>query len=178
MMVLPIQGLPGGKKGKKNKGGKKAKGGKGGGAGQGDVQVNLIVDPEAFGRRDDESDDEEEDEEWDDSIPGQYDSGSARKKRRRARRRGVFAGLAMEEEWKGARAWAKKLAIVDGVGLVLWGAAFVFIMIGKRCPSGGFEGWYVLCSIFSSEPTDQRCLGAMHIMFPLPLRVFCAFCLA
>lgn len=138
-MVLPVQGLPGGKKAKKHKDAKKGKGG----GGQGDVQVNLIVDPEAFGRRDDDSDDDD-DEEWHDSVPGSYESGSARKKRKRARRRSVFAGLAMEEDWKRGRAWVKKLALVDGVGVALWGALFVFILIGKRCPSGGFEGWYVL----------------------------------
>ena len=41
-MVLPVQGLPGGKPHKKGKKGK--------GAQQGGVQVNLIVDPSMFGR--------------------------------------------------------------------------------------------------------------------------------
>ncbi|KAF5381108.1 hypothetical protein D9615_004130 [Tricholomella constricta] len=134
MMVLPVQGLPGGKKGKKQ-GGKKGKGPNG--SGQGDVQVNLIVDPEVFGRREEESD-EEDDGEWGESIPGSYGSG---RKKRKPRRRSVFAGLAMEESWKRARGWAKKLAVFDVVGLILWGAAFVFVLIGKRCPSGGFDGW-------------------------------------
>ncbi|KAF9469264.1 hypothetical protein BDZ94DRAFT_1152261 [Collybia nuda] len=136
MMVLPVQGIPGGKKGKKPKGERKGNGRDT----QGDVQVNLIVDPGMFGRRDDESD-EDEDEEWESSFPSSYETGPARKQRRRAHRRSVFAGLAMEEEWKRARAWAKKLALVDGVGMILWGAVFVFILIGKRCPSGSFEGW-------------------------------------
>lgn len=140
-MVLPVQGLPGGKKGPKKKGGKKGKRGQHGG-GAGDVQVNLIVDPTAFERREEE--DSEEDGEWGESIPGGYGTG----KRRRPRRRSVFAGLAMEEDWKRARGWAKKLAIIDVVGLVLWGAAFVFILIGKRCPSGGFEGWCVSVTFF------------------------------
>lgn len=146
-MVLPVQGH-GGKKGKNHKGGKRGKGGHG----QGDVQVNLIVDPEAFGRRDEESDDDD-DEEWEGSVPGSYDS---RKKRKRARRRSVFAGLAMEEDWKRARGWAKKLAIVDSVGVALWGAVFVFILIGKRCPSGGFDGWYCLCFPFLTPKTDHH----------------------
>ncbi|GLB34761.1 hypothetical protein LshimejAT787_0203260 [Lyophyllum shimeji] len=133
MMVLPVQGLPGGKKGKK----KGAKKGNGPHAGQGDVQVNLIVDPQVFGRREDEESEEDE-REWGESIPGSYDTA---RKRRRPRRRGIFAGLAMEEQWKQARGWAKKLAFVDVAGLVLWGATFIFILIGKRCPSGGFEGW-------------------------------------
>ncbi|KAF8077754.1 hypothetical protein FPV67DRAFT_1462886 [Lyophyllum atratum] len=134
MMVLPVQGLPGGKKGKKKKGKNK---GKGQNMGQGDVQVNLIMDPEVFGRREEEES-EEDDEEWGEGISGSYGTG---RKKRRPRRRGVFAGLAMEENWKRARAWAKKIAFVDVAGLILWGAAFVFILIGKRCPSGGFEGW-------------------------------------
>ncbi|RDB21069.1 hypothetical protein Hypma_011803 [Hypsizygus marmoreus] len=136
MMVLPVHRLPGGKKTKKNKGGKKGKGGKGG-DGQGDVQVNLIVDPNVFGRREEEDSEDEDGGDLDGSIPGAYGTS----KKRKPRRRSVFAGLAMEENWKRARGWAKKLAAIDVAGLVLWGAAFVFIMIGKRCPSGGFDGW-------------------------------------
>lgn len=140
MMVLPVQGLPGGKK-TKNKGGR---GKKGQGSVAGDVQVNLIVDPSAFGQREEESD-ENDDGEWNDSATGVYESasGAGRKRRRRARRRSVFAGLAMEEEWKRARSWLKKIAVFDVLGALLWGAAFVLILLGKRCPSGGFEGWYV-----------------------------------
>lgn len=109
----------------------------------GDVQVNLIVDPHAFGggQREEEESDEEAD--WDRSIPGGYGDGpgSSRRPRRRPKRRGVFAGLAMEEDWKRARSWAKKIAFVDVAGIIVWGGVFVFILIGKRCPSGGFEGW-------------------------------------
>jgi len=158
MMVLPVQGMPGGKKAKKGQGDKKGKKGKGGGGGgMGDVQVNLIVDPHAFGRREEEeSDDGVDGDDWDGSVPGAYDAGSASAKRKRKRpRRSVFAGLAMEEEWKKARAWAKKVALFDAVGMVLWGAAFVFILIGKRCPSGGFEGWYVGLS----SPFVPLCFG-------------------
>ncbi|KAG5651107.1 hypothetical protein H0H81_009838 [Sphagnurus paluster] len=130
MMVLPVEGLPGGKKGKR-------KAARGKVAGQGDLQVNLIMDPDAFERAEEHSEDDN-DRGWDGSIPGSYGSP---KKRRRPRRRSVFAGLAMEESWKRARSWAKKLAFVDVLGLLLWGATFVFILIGKRCPSGGFDGW-------------------------------------
>ncbi|KAJ7905667.1 hypothetical protein B0H14DRAFT_2661089 [Mycena olivaceomarginata] len=129
MMVLP--------KAKKPKGGKKGKKGKEGMPG--DVQVNLIVDPNAFGRPNDDDDDTDEDEE--DSFPGSFDPEAARRKRKRAKRRSVFAGLAMEEDWKRARSWAKKITAVDVLGIILWGAVFIFIVIGKRCPSGGFEGW-------------------------------------
>ncbi|KAJ6525606.1 hypothetical protein B0H19DRAFT_1042337 [Mycena capillaripes] len=134
MMVLPVSGLPGGKK-NKAKGGKKGKEGM-----PGDVQVNLIVDPNAFGRPQDEDDDTDEDDEAG-SVPGSFDPAAARRKRKRAKRRSVFVGLAMEEDWKRARSWAKKITAVDVLGLVLWGATFIFILIGKRCPSGGFDGW-------------------------------------
>ncbi|KAK7020491.1 hypothetical protein R3P38DRAFT_2969778 [Favolaschia claudopus] len=137
MMVLPVSGLPGGKKPKKAKGGKKGKKGRDGMPG--DVQVNLIVDPNAFGRPNDDDDDTDDDEEG--SVPGAFDPAAARRKRKRAKRRSVFAGLAMEEDWKRARSWAKKITVVDSLGLVLWGATFIFILIGKRCPSGAFQGW-------------------------------------
>ncbi|KAG6814590.1 hypothetical protein H0H92_000119 [Tricholoma furcatifolium] len=136
MMVLPIQGLTNGKKGQKSKTGKKQQAANGG-----DVQVNLIVDPEAFGRHeDDNSEEEEDDDDWNGSIPGGYNSGR-KKRRRRPRRRGVLAGLAMEQKWKVARAWLKRLTILDIALLFAWGAVFVFILIGKRCPIGGYDGW-------------------------------------
>ncbi|KAJ7087891.1 hypothetical protein C8R44DRAFT_721119 [Mycena epipterygia] len=140
MMVLPVSGLPGGKKNKAKGGGKKGK--KGGNGMPGDVQVNLIVDPNAFGGgRQDEDEDTDEDDDETGSVPGSFDPASARRKRKRAKRRSVFAGLAMEEDWKRARSWAKKITAVDVFGIILWGATFIFILIGKRCPSGGFEGW-------------------------------------
>ncbi|KAG6851309.1 hypothetical protein H0H93_011745 [Arthromyces matolae] len=124
MMVLPIQHLPGGKKAKDKKNGKKGQ------PANGDVQVNVIVDPEAFGNHRDSDDDN------DGTVPGDYKTRS-----HKARRRSVFAGLAMEERWKEARAWARKVAIADAVLIFAWGAMFVFIMIGQRCPIGGFNGW-------------------------------------
>lgn len=150
MMVLPIGG-GGGKKNKKPKTGKKQKG-KWGTPGAQDVQVNLIVDPAAF-QPPEASESESEEDEDADAMPGafgQYDGRQKqewrRKRRRQRRRRGVFEGLAMEEQWRVARAWTKKMAAVNAAGLVCWGAAFVFIMIGKRCPSGGFNGWCVRVS--------------------------------
>ncbi|PPQ91434.1 hypothetical protein CVT25_014322 [Psilocybe cyanescens] len=141
MMVLPVGGDGGGKK--KNK--KNKKGGKKG-VDKGDVQVNLIVDPTMFQPPGGDSSTSESESDDDDGMPGGYDQQAKRKtkekhRRRRRRRRGLLEGLAMEAEWKVARAWAKKLAVLDVAGVVLWGAAFVFIMTGKRCPSGGFNGW-------------------------------------
>ncbi|TCD64148.1 putative lipase atg15 [Steccherinum ochraceum] len=130
MMVLPVQGLPGGKK----KGGKKK------GQPGGDVQVNLIVDPSMFGqsRRDDAEEEDDDDEVM--SVPGTYTTSSARKRKHGPKRRSVFDGLALEAQWKEARKWLKWGMFVDVLSLVLWGAMFVFIMLGKRCPSGQFEG--------------------------------------
>jgi hypothetical protein len=146
MMVLPVQQLPGGAKAKKNKGGKKGK--KGGGEAQG-VQVNLIVDPGMFGKDEESSGDEDGRE----GMPGAYDefgsaygssttrSGHKKGKRKKARRRGIFAGLAMEEQWRVARSALKKLLFFDIVMGVVWASEFVYALIGRRCPAGGFEGW-------------------------------------
>ncbi|KAF8203028.1 hypothetical protein BJ912DRAFT_1037562 [Pholiota molesta] len=129
-----------------------------------DVQVNLIVDPTAFQPPDaseSESDEENEDEEAMPGSYGQYDNLQQKERRKRRnrqrRRRGIFEGLAMEEQWRTARSWAKTVAMVDVAGLVFWGAAFVFIMIGKRCPSGGFNGW---CNAYNVS-TASACLLAV-----------------
>ncbi|KAF9477532.1 hypothetical protein BDN70DRAFT_881102 [Pholiota conissans] len=159
MMVLPV-GQAGDKK-KKPKPGKKGNG-KYGPPGVQDVQVNLIVDPMAF--QPPEASDEEDDEEDEETIPGgygPYDNHKQKERRKRRncqrRRRGVFEGLAMEEQWRLARTWAKKVTMVDVAGLVLWGAAFVFIMTGKKCPSGGFNGW---CNAYNVS-TASACLLAV-----------------
>ena len=134
MMVLPVGGMPG----KKPKKGKKGKG-----PPDGSVQVNLIVDPTMFGR-DPERAHDEEDEEDDDSsaVPGSF-SGASSAARRRAqpRRRGIFAGLAMEEQWKKARKTLKWGVTVDALLMLVWGMEFVLILLGKRCPVGKFLGW-------------------------------------
>jgi len=130
MMVLPIQSIPGKDGGKK----KEVKSGKGNNNGANDVQVNLIVNPEAFKGKDDDSDELDEDGEWSDST-------QTPRKKRRPRRRGIFAGLAMEEDWKRARKWLKISTAIDSFGMVIWGTVFVYILFGKRCPSGGFNGW-------------------------------------
>lgn len=124
MAVLPVHGLQGGKDKKKRKGKK----------GGNDVHVNLIVDPNAFGIDD-------EDRETDDESSSDMDRSPRRRKRRNRARRSVFAGLAMEKEWQGARTWLKKMTAVDILGTVIWGAVFILILLGKRCPSGGYGGW-------------------------------------
>ncbi|KAG9226184.1 hypothetical protein CCMSSC00406_0005095 [Pleurotus cornucopiae] len=163
MMVLPVNQLPSGK-GKKNK--QKGKGGKKGKKGYGppqvqDVQVNLIVDPSALAPPDissSESDSESRDDSYE--FPGGYDSQRRRERNRarakRQKRRSIFTGLAMEEHWLAARKYVKRLAVMDGLLVLLWAAEFVFLLSGvgqtastgedgkevkKGCPSGGFEGW-------------------------------------
>jgi len=141
MMVLPVHGLSGG--GKQKKGGKKRRKGAQG-APPGDVQVNLIVDPTAFGvgqGLDDESDDETADTFGEGSMPGGYGSGHRSRKRRRATRRSLFRGLEMEGQWKLARSSLRRLFFFDLAAFIIWGAEFVFILHGKRCPSGTFNGW-------------------------------------
>ncbi|KAI0780660.1 hypothetical protein BD413DRAFT_8361 [Trametes elegans] len=135
MMVLPVQGLPSGK----HKKGKKSKGPHGEG-----VQVNLIVDPTMFGRNSERGRDDDDDEEDDGSeaLPGSYaGSSNAVRRRRPPRRRGIFAGLAMEEQWRKARKVLKWGTSADVLLMLLWGMEFVIILLGKRCPVGGFEGW-------------------------------------
>jgi hypothetical protein len=136
MMVLPVPGA--------QQNGQKKKGKKGKGGGEG-VQVNLIVDPGMFGGN---MHDEDEDEDLSDttsSAPGTYsNSGRSRGRRRghRHKRRSVFAGLALEAQWKRARKLLKWGMFVDVIMLFVWGAEFVFILLGQRCPAGAFNGWY------------------------------------
>lgn len=134
-MVLPVQGLPGGQPKKKGKKGK--------GAPEGSVQVNLIVDPTMFGRDPERGRDDEEDDEDDGStaIPGSYSGASSAGRRRPPRRRGIFTGLAMEEQWKHARKMLKWGVTVDVLAMLLWGMVFVIILLGKRCPVGDYLGW-------------------------------------
>lgn len=144
MMVLPIQHLPGGNKHKGSKGKKKRK--KGNPGERGDVQVNLIVDPNILGgsRRDrDEEEGEYDDEEhssWMGTNSGRS-SGSNGRRPRGPKRRSIFAGLALEARWKKARRRLKWGMAVDVICFVLWGAEFVIILVGQRCPPGEFEGW-------------------------------------
>lgn len=168
MMVLPVSGMPG-QKHKHNGGGKYKKGKRGMMQPGGDVQVNLIVDPGMFSNRDETDSDEEEETPrgyqeggHDDhrSMPGggyfgdPGGGGNVRKRNKKAKRRSIFAGLAMEAEWKRARSWAKKVAAADVFFTIAWGAVFVVILLGDRCPTGGFEGW---CNAFNVS-TAAACL--------------------
>lgn len=172
MMVLPVSGMPG-QKHKHNGGGKYKKGKRGMMQPGGDVQVNLIVDPGMFSNRDETDSDEEEETPrgyqeggHDDhrSMPGggyfgdPGGGGNVRKRNKKAKRRSIFAGLAMEAEWKRARSWAKKVAAADVFFTIAWGAVFVVILLGDRCPTGGFEGWLVLLGSFFVSSLTQLVL--------------------
>jgi len=175
MMVLPVQGLPGGRN-HKAKGGKGKKG-RGASMPGGDVQVNLIVDPNIFGgsREEDEDENEEEDDNtWDwehDSVPGGWGRSSNgaghKKKRKRARRRSVFVGLAMEEDWKKARGFSKKIMALDIFGMLLWGTVFVIILLGKRCPIGGYGGWCNAYNVSSAAACLLCLLFGVTVFFDI-----------
>lgn len=131
LMVLPVQ-QGNGKKPKK----KKHK--KGMPPPPGDVQVNLIVDPAAFGfpqqpqrsrRRGDYSElSGDGDDEYDD--------------RPAPPRRSMFHGVALEQAWLRARTFTKRLVAFDIVMALLWGGAFVLAtFVGKNCPPGQYAGW-------------------------------------
>ena len=128
LAVLPVQGLPGDKKKKKK--------GKGE---QGSVQVNLIVDPtmlrSALGQ------DDEESAELDDHSTSLSQSQTGRN--RRPKRRSVFEGLALEEQWRAARKELKWMLLMDTIFFFLWAVEFIWILIREKCPPGGFNGWYV-----------------------------------
>lgn len=143
MMVLPVAGA--GKKGKKPKKGKKGDSGAAGG----DVQVNLIMDPGMFGRDTDRDNRDEglsdpDDDDYDNyTIPGSYSQQTSHSRRHKKAkpRRSIFAGFAQENAWREARKSLKRMTWIDVGGSILWGALFVFVLIGKRCPAGQFEGW-------------------------------------
>jgi hypothetical protein len=145
LMVLPVQHLPGGSKHQGSKGEKK-KNKKGRPGGSSDVQVNLIVDPNIFGgsRR---GRDEEEVEEYDEEYSSRQGTNSGRssgtngRRPKGPKRRSVFAGLALEARWEKARKRLKWAMAVDVVCFILWGAQFVVVLAGQRCPPGGFNGW-------------------------------------
>lgn len=117
--------------------------------GGGDVQVNLIVDPGMLQRQQDDRCDEYDQDEYDEnpSVPGTYGQFTPQ---RRTPRRSIFAGLEMENQWRAARGLLKKLMFFDILCVALWGAEFVLILIGQRCPSGGFDGWCTAYNVSSA----------------------------
>jgi hypothetical protein len=129
LAVLPVQGLPGEKAKKKTKG-KKGK------REQGDVQVNLIVDPTIFGslRPDDEGNANP------DELSSSFSQSGASG---RPKRRTIFEGLAIEEEWRAARKELKQMLFLDTVCFFIWSAEFMWILMRERCPPGSFNGWCV-----------------------------------
>ena len=129
LAVLPVQGLPGEKETKKRKG-KKGK------QEQGDVQVNLIVDPTILGSL---RPDDEENANLDELSSSFSQSGASG----RPKRRTIFEGLAIEEEWRAARKELKRMLFLDSVCFFLWSAEFIWILMRERCPPGSFDGWCV-----------------------------------
>lgn len=140
MFVLPVQGYTGQQKKKKPK--------KGQGSQQGDVHINLIIDPRMLQQGDNP-----------DGLDGEDDltsshASTSRTQQSRARRRTVFEGLALEKQWERARLFLKKLFATDILCLIVWGAVFVYVLLGKKCLPGQFDGWCtsyniaIACSCF------------------------------
>ena len=129
--MLPVQGLSGDNNKKKK--GKKGKGE------QGNVQVNLIVDPSMF--RSPLGQDDEESAELDEHSTSLSQGQTGRSGR--PKRRSVFEGLALEEQWRAARKELKWSLLMDAIFFFLWSVEFIWTLIREKCPPGGFNGWYV-----------------------------------
>ncbi len=97
--------------------------------------MNLIVDPTMFsphvGQEDEESVNPDE------GLSSSSQSGLGKQPKRRS----IFEGLALEEQWKLARRELKWMLFYDAAGLILWSVEFVWILVRERCPPGGFDGW-------------------------------------
>ncbi|KAI0306622.1 hypothetical protein B0F90DRAFT_782728 [Multifurca ochricompacta] len=140
LTVLPVQGLPGDKK----------KSGKRGKQEQGNVQVNLIMDPTMFGPHLDQDDGEHTNADEHTSSFSQLGTS------RRLKRRSVFEGLAIEEQWRIARKELQWTLFFDTICFILWFLEFVWILIRERCPPGGFNGW---CSAYNVATAGACLLG-------------------
>ncbi|KAI9509335.1 hypothetical protein F5148DRAFT_1298873 [Russula earlei] len=101
------------------------------------VQVNLIVDPTIFRTT--------------------SSSISQTGTNRRPKRRSVFEGLAIEEQWRAARKELKWKLFLDASCFFLWSVEFIWILIRERCPPGGFNGW---CNAYNVATTGT-CLLAL-----------------
>lgn len=87
--------------------------------GEGDnVQVNIVVDPSMFSPSDPNSDDTT-----------------------RPRQKSMFEKIALETRVRRARRRLKRIMFLDVVMALLWSGVFVWILMGERCPVGGFVGW-------------------------------------
>jgi len=142
LAVLPVQGLPG-EKAKKKKKGKKGK------QERGDVQVNLIVDPTIFGSL---RPDDEENTNLDELSTSFSQSGASG----RPKRRSIFEGLAIEEEWRAARKELKQMLFLDTVCFFLWSVEFIWILMREKCPPGRFNGW---CDAYNVASAGACLLG-------------------
>jgi len=140
LAVLPVQGLSGEKAKKKKRKGKKE---------QGDVQVNLIVDPTMFGTL---HPDDEENANLDELSSSYSQSGTSG----RPKRRTIFEGLAIEEEWRAGRKELKQMLFLDTVCFFLWSGEFIWILMRERCPPGSFNGW---CNAYNVASAGACFLG-------------------
>ncbi|KAI0301980.1 hypothetical protein BC826DRAFT_986451 [Russula brevipes] len=77
---------------------------------------------------------------------------------RRPKRRTVFEGLAMEEQWRAARKELNWMLVLDTVCFFLWSVEFIWILIRERCSPGGFNGW---CNAYNVASAGACLLGVV-----------------
>jgi hypothetical protein len=99
-----------------------------------------------FGQQQQEEEEEDDElydplEDYSSSVPGSYTPLRRPRPKKKPRRRGFMEGLALERAWARARSNHKVQMWSCAAGMILWAAVFGIVIIGKRCPSGGFEGW-------------------------------------
>ncbi|GAA6046159.1 hypothetical protein NBRC10513_002154 [Rhodotorula toruloides] len=96
----------------------------------------------SLGSEDDKSDSDEDD-------PWTAHPSSSRTNPRKS----LLSHVLLDTTWRAARSWAKKVAVADAVCAVVWGGVAGWAVFGgRKCPVGGFEGyWYaLLCLILLS----------------------------
>ena len=127
----PFRGYQVEDKAKKKKKGKKGK------QEQGDVQGELDCGPDYHSGRCVRM--IEENANFDELSSSFSQSGASG----RPKRRSIFEGLAIEEEWRAARKELKQMLFLDTVCFFLWSTEFIWILMRERCPPGSFNGWCV-----------------------------------
>lgn len=161
MFVLPVQGFTGQQQKKKGKKGEQN---------QSDVHINLIIDPRMLQHGERDRLDTE------DGITSSHGSASQSSNRRRT----VFEGLALESQWKQARSSLQKMFAFDILCLVVWGAVFVYVLFGQRCPPGEFDGWYVPMCI--SKSANKSYCDKSHLCrctsYNIAIACSCFLCIA
>lgn len=159
LTMLPIQAINSDRKGNKARKAGRKKGLNAAGT-VGDVQINLIMDPRVLN--------------YPDSLPGENGSldsrglisdASSPQGARRTVRRSHWHGLAMERAWNMARSRLKRVIIYDALMFIIWCVEFGFVIIGPRCPIGGYLGWCDGFNIATASTAFLILLFALSLFF-------------